>query len=308
MNNPYLRGSIFIFSTCAFVASNSVMASWGFSASYGNSDYEYNVEVLDPDLAEAYSYDVGTDFGYVDLTLDYSWGDGKHQIGVKHAALLEETGLNPQEGFTDMSYTGISGLGYNYSSSADGERDETSLFYSYRFGGGWAWTTGYYSGSFENANTQTYSWNQTGLDLGLTESSFPTSDTIVEENEVTGYFTGLGYGMSFGGGWGGFARLGYQWSEVENLYDASAVFSDGFEYRDQIYVNSDGSATVFGVGVFYALSEDWVVTLQYDSKSYSYDASQPVVISDGEVQNTNGFGTSIDESQDTIYLTLRWVP
>lgn len=286
------------------LASPLSYAGWAMSASYGTSDYQYDFVLNDPEGSELFSQTTQGDYGYLDLTLDYSWGN--HQVGVKHAMQLKESGIVDESSTYDLN-DAFPGLAYDYSTTGSGERSETSLFYTYRFGEGWAWTTGYYTSDFEVLKSTEYSWNQVGLDVGLTNDLFP-SDNQTETVNNEGYFTGLGYGTSFGGGWGGFARLGYQVAEVENPFSSIRSYEDGSTYEDLFFVESDGSATVWGVGIFYALSSDWVVTLQYDAKSYSYDDAQPVNIQDGVSVDTSGYTAKLDESQNSIYLTLRYVP
>ena len=277
------------------LSAQTVSAGVGISISAGSSDYEQSFEFsYDGVVEDENGYTMDGSFFYRDLTIDYSWGS--HQVGVKFGGLANED--NVIESNTDLSDLGFGQA--QLAENASAERDENSLFYSYRWENGIALTAGYL-------------WADIDVS-GKTVASFPDfnytqTTSYVDSIENNGFFLGLAYGRSFTDKLGGFVRLGYQEANLTEFYESRSSDSDGADFGSgfQYAVESDGSATVGGVGLYYVVNSNWVVNLSYDVKNFSYDSAQPSIIDDGAKVDAAGAGVKVDESQNTVMVTLRYV-
>lgn len=284
MNKMFLKAVL----SSALLISMPSYAGFGISASVGSSDYDltynrsYDSGSTDGSAPEAEERVTGTSFIYTDLTLDYSVG--AHQIGIKVGGLGNES-LPDNSTAEDAVY---------FTEASDLERDEFSIFYTYRLDSGFTLTAGYYdsevASDYSAAPVGETPWN------GYSES-------LTIDN--SGYFFGVAYGKSFTERLGGFVRAGYQISEVDLTLNAAETFEapfDQFDYDATGVATVDGKATVLGAGLFYALGENMSVTLYYDLKSFSYD-DYSFAFDDGfEPEGQSRF----DEDQSTVGLTLRY--
>ncbi len=263
-----------------------VHAQWAASITAGSADYEFQA-------IEGEFSDVVTDtFFYRDLGIDYSWD--RHQIGFKIG------GLAKSENAIDIRDTSAAG---SEETQGDAARDEWSIFYTYRTDNGVALTAGYYTSELDTDRTFTFSTtNLAGT--GLSASAIQQADKVVDND---GFFAGAAYGMPLSERTGIFGRLGYQWSDVEERIDATQTFTIPVQtgvataYNDsQSFTRTldlSGSAIVYGVGGYWAVTDTISLNLFYEIKDYDYseDAYEGVV---GAVQ--------IEEEQDNFGLTLRY--
>jgi len=267
----------------------------GISISAGSSDYEQNFEYsYDGVVNDDDGYKLDGSFFYRDLTIDYSWGS--HQAGIKIG------GLANKDGVID-SNTDLSDLGFGQAQlveNASAERDERSLFYSYRWENGIALTAGYLWADIDVSGNAVASFS---------EFEYTQNRNYVDSIENNGFFLGLAYGRSFTDKFGGFVRVGYQQANLTEFYEDVISDSDGTDFGSgfQYVVEADGNATVGGVGLYYVVNPNWVVNLSYDVKDFSYDSAQPIIIDDGASIDTSGGKTKVDESQNTMMVTLRYV-
>ena len=285
MNKMFLKTVL----SSALLISMPSYAGFGISASVGSSDYDltysasYDSGSTDGSAPETEEQVKGTSFIYTDLTLDYSVG--AHQIGIKVGGLGNES--------LPGNYTAEEAAG-NFTEASDLERDEFSIFYTYRLDSGFTLTAGYYdsevASDYSSAPVGEGPWN------GYSES-------LTIDN--SGYFFGVAYGKSFTERLGGFVRAGYQISEVDLTLNGAETYDapfDQFDYDATGVATVDGKATVLGAGLFYALGENMSVTLYYDLKSFSYDDYQFAFDDGFEPEGQSRF----DEDQSTIGLTLRY--
>jgi hypothetical protein len=270
-------------------------ADFALSVSGGQADYEL-VVAEEPDYTET----VDGDFVYRDITLDYT--TGSHQFGVKLGGLAQESDvISATESFTAAE--GVLGVATD---TGDLERDEWSLFYTYRLDQ-WAFTAGYYSGESSLDRNFVVEYDYEGI--GTRTQAQVAKKTI----DNSGLFAGVAYGFMITERMGGFVRAGYQLSSVDETIDLAAtdtlsgnlVFESGLqtdEFAAIRNMDTDGSATVLGAGVFYGINENWSATLYIDQKSFNYDS--------GEYTWSDGYGeptpVKLDEEQQTIGLTLRY--
>ena len=179
----------------------------------GSADYELEV-IENPGAEDEFVDAIDDTFFYRDLGIDYSWGN--HQVGVKFG------GLDESKGAIDIRDSGPQAATVE---TGDAERDEWSLFYTYRTPWGIALTTGYYSS--ETDTTRNFTADITDL-LGngsnVTADLSQTADKTIEND---GRFVGAAYGRPLSERIG-VVRIGYQWSEMEESIDAQLDFSVRF--------------------------------------------------------------------------------
>lgn len=275
------------------IYSQSAYADFAVSVTAGSADYE--LEVIENPGAENEFVDAIDDtFFYRDLGIDYSWGN--HQVGVKIGGLDESKGAIDIRDSSPQAATVETG---------DAKRDEWSLFYTYRTPWGIALTTGYYSSETDttrnfSADIQDLLNNGSNVTAQLSQSADKTVDN-------DGWFVGAAYGRPLTERIGVFARLGYQWSEMEESIDAARDFTipvqtgvtQAFTQSDSLSRSGDfdGNAFVYGVGAYWAVSESYSLNLFYEVKDFDYDSGTY----DGETRPVK-----ISEEQSMVGLTLRY--
>jgi opacity protein-like surface antigen len=275
------------------IYSQSAYADFAVSVTAGSADYE--LEVIENPGAENEFVDAIDDtFFYRDLGIDYSWGN--HQVGVKIGGLDESKGAIDIRDSSPQAATVETG---------DAKRDEWSLFYTYRTPWGIALTTGYYSSETDttrnfSADIQDLLNNGSNVTAQLSQSADKTVDN-------DGWFVGAAYGRPLTERIGVFARLGYQWSEMEESIDAARDFTipvqtgvtQAFTQSDSLSRSGDfdGNAFVYGVGAYWAVSESYSLNLFYEVKDFDYDSGTY----DGET-----IPLKISEEQSMVGLTLRY--
>ena len=160
--------------------SQSAHAGFAVSVTGGSADYELEV-IENPGAEDEFVDAIDDTFFYRDLGIDYSWGN--HQVGVKFG------GLDESKGAIDIRDSGPQAATVE---TGDAERDEWSLFYTYRTPWGIALTTGYYSS--ETDTTRNFTADITDL-LGngsnVTADLSQTADKTIEND---GWFVGAAYG------------------------------------------------------------------------------------------------------------------
>jgi opacity protein-like surface antigen len=275
------------------IYSQSAFADFAVSVTAGSADYE--LELIENPGAENEFVDAIDDtFFYRDLGIDYSWGN--HQVGVKIGGLDESKGAIDIRDSSPQAATVETG---------DAKRDEWSLFYTYRTPWGIALTTGYYSSETDttrnfSADIQDLLNNGSNVTAQLSQSADKTVDN-------DGWFVGAAYGRPLTERIGVFARLGYQWSEMEESIDAAQDFTvpvqtgvtQAFTQSDSLSRSGDfdGNAFVYGVGAYWAVSESYSLNLFYEVKDFDYDSGTY----DGET-----IPLKISEEQSMVGLTLRY--
>ena len=273
--------------------SQSAYAGFAVSVTAGSADYE--LEVTEFAGTENEFVDAIDDtFFYRDLGIDYSWGN--HQVGAKIGGLDKSKGAIDIRDSSPQASTVESG---------DAERDEWSLFYTYRTPWGIALTTGYYSSETDTARTFTADITDlVGDGAGVTADFSQSADKKVEND---GWFLGAAYGRPITERVGVFARIGYQWSDMEESIDLEQTFEIPVQagvLEAQTQSNSgsrkgefDGDAFVYGVGAIWAVSESYSINLFYEVKDFDYDNSSY----DGGTDQVE-----ISEEQSMFGLTLRY--
>ena len=273
--------------------SQSAYADFAVSVTAGSADYE--LELIENPGAENEFVDAIDDtFFYRDLGIDYSWGN--HQVGVKIGGLDESKGAIDIRDSSPQAATVRTG---------DAKRDEWSLFYTYRTPWGIALTTGYYSSETDTArNFSADIQDVFGDSSNVTAQLNQSADKTVDND---GWFVGAAYGRPLTERIGVFARLGYQWSEMEESIDAELDFTipvqtgitQAFTQSDSCSRSGDfdGDAFVYGVGAYWAVSDSYSLNLFYEVKDFDYDSGTY----DGET-----IPLKISEEQSMVGLTLRY--
>jgi len=282
---------------------------WGMTATIGQADYEFVVTEGDD-----YEQAINGDFLSRDIGLDYSWGN--HQVAFKVGGLAQEDDV------VDSTETEGSA---NFTEQGDVKRDDFQLSYTYRFDNGVSVIAGYYSSDTSLDYLNTY----TNPDFLGNGSMFPFSalGTRQKELENDGYFVGLAYGFSITERMGAYVKGGFQVASLK----ATLKFDDEYsaplagnytETLDAIRkYESDSTAYTAGFGLFYAINESWVASLNYDIKSFDYDESKfnsvgtqtrnqdgsDPVVGPMDWTASDSAVVKFDENQKTISMSLRYV-
>ena len=284
----------------AALSSASVHAGVALTVTAGSADYELSVAEV------GYEEVIDDRFNSRDISLDYSWDN--HQVGIKVG------GLAKVDDAIDATFDESQWQAVVLDQGAV-ERDEWSLFYTYRLENGIALTGGYYNSEAKvdrNFEVSGGDYFGDGSDWAFTDTQHATKNV-----DNKGIFLGAAYGMSFTDRLGGFVRAGYQTSKMKEEIAASrqteipeAQWVDNISMvRD---LESDGSAVVYGIGLFYGIAENWSTTLFVDVKNFSYDDAKynnKVFDADGNslFSGADETDTKIDESQTTIGISLRYM-
>ena len=167
-----------------------------------------------------------------DLSLTYSYSPWDIKFGVKLGGLASE------ESSTDYG---------DFISEYTVKRDENSIF-AIKNVYGIPITFGYYSSSLEDKVRD---------DDGYQSDSELNND---------GFFVSGSYVRPLADKYGAFAKLGYQTSTVEEKTQYS--FND---FESRYTQEGDGSAWVYGVGLYYILNAKSSILATYEEKSFSYE-------------------------------------
>ena len=257
-------------------------AQWAVSVTTGSADYELSA------IEGTFVDSIDDRFFYRDLSLDYSWDN--HQVAVKIGGLAKSNGAIDIKSSTELGATIQTG---------DAERDEWSMYYTYRTEVGVALTAGYYSSEADTVRSFTANFTQGSLNGTFIQSA----DKVVEND---GFFLGAAYGMALSERTGVFARLGYQWSDVEEQIDATQNFTIPVQAGNTNVVTSQqtftrsldlsGNAIVYGVGGYWAVTDNISLNLFYEVKDFDYS----------EDAYNDGGSVQLEEEQDMLGLTLRY--
>jgi hypothetical protein len=263
----------------------AAQAQFAVSVTAGSADYK--LEAIEGTFVDA----IDDSFLYRDLGIDYSWGN--HQVGLKIGGLAESNGAIDIRSSTEVAATVQTG---------DAERDELSVFYTYRTNIGVALTGGYYTSEVSSkrkftANIANY--NSTGFSGTFIQNA----DKKVEND---GFFFGAAYGRALSDRTGIYARLGYQDSDVEEkinlIKNITIPVQTGLATAQTAQLAAarsldlSGDAVVYGVGGYWAVTDTISLNLFYEVKDFDYSLDA----------YADGGGVQLEEEQDMIGLTLRY--
>ena len=279
----------FLISVSALTAN----AQWAASVTAGSADYEVLFTQTYTNPASTYSTILDDSFLYRDLGIDYSFGP--HQVGVKLGGLANEPdAVNKND--TSVANRTLSKLG-------GAERDEYSVFYTYRTDIGVALTAGYYSSSLDMDITYTQDIPDLGTYLGVAAYnglSLTANRTDLTTVDNDGFFFGAAYGRPLSDRTGIFVRLGYQDSDVEETLTGTGSATIAGQVQDLSYpaesYDYSGDALVYGIGGYWAATETISLNFFYEVKDYSYS----------DDNNTANTAYDIEEEQSMFGVTLRY--
>lgn len=275
------------------VSALTAHAQWAASVTAGSADYEVVISQTYSNPASTYSTTLDDSFLYRDLGIDYSFGP--HQVGVKFGGLANEPDAVNKNDTSSANRT-LSTLG-------GAERDEYSVFYTFRTDIGVALTAGYYSSSVDMDMAYTQTIADLGAYLGVAAYnglSLTANRTDLTTIDNDGFFLGAAYGRPLSERTGIFVRLGYQDSDVEESISGTGSATIAGQVQDLSYpvetYDYSGDALVYGIGGYWAVTESISLNLFYEVKDYSYS----------DDNNTAGTVFDIEEEQDMFGLTLRY--
>ena len=279
----------FLISVSALTAN----AQWAASVTAGSADYEVLFTQTYTNPASTYSTILDDSFLYRDLGIDYSFGP--HQVGVKLGGLANEPdAVNKND--TSVANRTLTTLG-------GAERDEYSVFYTYRTDIGVALTAGYYSSSLDMDMTFTQVIPDLGAYLGV--AAYNGINVTANRTDLTtvdndGFFFGAAYGRPLSERTGIFVRLGYQDSDVEETVSSTGSATIAGSVQDLSYpaesYDYSGDALVYGIGGYWAATETISLNFFYEVKDYSYS----------DDNNTAETAFDIEEEQSMFGVTLRY--
>ena len=279
----------FLISVSALTAN----AQWAASVTAGSADYEVLFTQTYTNPASTYSTILDDSFLYRDLGIDYSFGP--HQVGVKLGGLANEPDAVNKNDTSSANRT-LSKLG-------GAERDEYSVFYTYRTDIGVALTAGYYSSSLDMDITYTQDIPDLGAYLGVAAYnglSLTANRTDLTTVDNDGFFLGAAYGRPLSDRTGIFVRLGYQDSDVEETLSGTGSATIAGQVQDLSYpaesYDYSGDALVYGIGGYWAATETISLNFFYEVKDYSYS----------DDNNTANTAFDIEEEQSMFGVTLRY--
>ena len=279
----------FLISVSALTAN----AQWAASVTAGSADYEVLFTQTYTNPASTYSTTLDDSFLYRDLGIDYSFGP--HQVGVKLGGLANEPDAVNKNDTSSANRT-LSKLG-------GAERDEYSVFYTYRTDIGVALTAGYYSSSLDMDITYTQDIPDLGAYLGVAAYnglSLTANRTDLTTVDNDGFFLGAAYGRPLSDRTGIFVRLGYQDSDVEETLSGTGSATIAGQVQDLSYpaesYDYSGDALVYGIGGYWAATETISLNFFYEVKDYSYS----------DDNNTAATVFDIEEEQSMFGVTLRY--
>ena len=281
----------FLISVSALTAN----AQWAASVTAGSADYEVLFTQTYTNPASSYSTTLDDSFLYRDLGIDYSFGP--HQVGVKFGGLASEPDAVNSTDTSNSNRSLVQGK------RGGAERDEYSVFYTYRTDIGVALTAGYYSSTVDMDLTYTTDIADLGVYTGLAVYngvSLTANRTDMFTIDNDGFFFGAAYGRPLSERTGIFVRLGYQDSDVEETISGTGTGTIGGTPTDLSYpaasYDYSGDAIVYGIGGYWAATETISLNFFYEVKDFSFSDDS------GYVDATYG----IEEEQSMFGLTLRY--
>ena len=329
-----------IFLTAVILAmATNVNAEWkfGISAGLSNIDYDLLESWADQDIdittegasgssdVDTYSYSKGYDA----TEFIFDLRNGPHAVSYK-IANGSVSGWEDTLMFNGESYD-FEADDYT-SRSSDVDREEWTFSYAYTFGNNWTVSAGLYEGSFDYGYDR--AWRDVS-DEGTPSEQFWTGDEGgLREVTSEGSFLAIGYSNKITEKVFWFAKLGYQasdiksdytytynnaWSATDADFNAFGIdyFSDTYGMSNAAYTynrtrirETEGNATVFGLGLVYAFNPNDTITLEYESKSYSMDPAEEVThdcTGAGFICDTAALSTDqMMLEEEASYLTLRY--
>ena len=275
------------------VSALTVNAQWAASVTAGSADYELVLTETLTNPDSVYTTTLDDSFLYRDLGIDYSFGP--HQVGVKIGGLASEPDA--------VNSTDTSSANRTLSERGGAERDEYSVFYTYRTDIGVALTAGYYSSTVDMDLNYTLAIADLGVYTGqavYNGVSLTANRTDLFTIDNDGFFFGAAYGRPLSERTGIFVRLGYQDSDVEETISGTGTGTIAGQVQDLSYpaatYDYSGDAIVYGIGAYWAATETISLNFFYEVKDFSF--------SDNSGYTNASYG--IEEEQSNLGLTLRY--
>jgi hypothetical protein len=317
----------------SFLIFQNANAEWKFGISVGQSDIDYDIQRSYADAGDSFEDAEGIDtyfnaIEYNATELIFDFRNGPHAIAYK---ITDGSADGWDESYkVNGELKDITDAAATYSSDAN--REEWTLSYAYSFGNNWTLSAGLYSGSLEYSYVGT--WLSPADEGTYYEDLWSGAETGGREWKSEGAFIAAGYSNKISEKVFWFAKFGFQASDAENLhnYDWSNTYSavnddwyqSGIEYYQANYgvVNgtynisrntireAEGEATVFGLGLVYAINPKNSIILEFETKSYSMDPGEMTT------HNCTGLAYICDQAElstkantmeeDASYITLRY--
>ena len=210
----------------------SSFATANLSATVQLGSTDYQLNYLSYDGSKG--TDIDQSFLSRDLTLTYADSSSGIKFGVKFGGLASESESSEHPEFSRVNTV---------------KRDEYSVFATKNVYG-IPITIGYYSSTLDD--------------------KVRDSDGYQYDAELTndGFFVSGSYIIPLADNYGAYAKLGYQTSSVEERYVA---LWEAQEVDETGTSDFDGSAGVYGVGVYYVLNSKSSIVVSYEKKNFSYD-------------------------------------
>jgi hypothetical protein len=304
-------------------------AEWKFGVAVGKTEIGYeltdveagSIDDIGNELSEDTTYVYEPDYSATEFTFDMR--NGKHALSYKIAdGDVDDLYDERTPAFDATPYT---------SATNTAEREEWTFSYAYSLTPNWVVSAGIYEGTLENVFTRDYSntynagtiaeydWVR-DIDGTRTTTSEGTFLAIAYQNKITDKLF-----------W--FGKLGFQTNDLEirdqNTFDATLVAVDAnqqaaadaffadqygmvnsnYAYTPTNVVETDGNSTVFGLGLVYVINPKNTITLEYESKTYSYDPGQGSEVSCVGFsyvcdQDPAPYAAKVDE--EASYFTIRY--
>lgn len=318
----------------SFAIFQNAHAEWKFGVSIGLTDVDY--ELTDTKAADV--GDIGTDgsessesvttyiydSSYDSTELTFDLRNGKHAFSYKTTDGSIDKWLDSRDPVFDDSE-------YNLGNSNDVNREEWTFSYAYSINNNWVASIGIYEGNvdwdydrdkssvYNQGTINEYSWTSSndGLQTTTSEGAFIA---IAYQNKITDKLFWFG---KFGFQTNDLEikdtyTYGSQFQAVDPAFQEYAVgyFADnygmtnaGYQYSAVNAVETEGSSSVIGLGLVYAINPKNSITLEYESKTYSYDPGVGSELScvatdwtcDGDADD---WAAAADE--EASYITLRY--
>jgi hypothetical protein len=319
----------------AIFSISSVQAEWKFGVSLGltNIDYELSeayadvggidVDSTDDVDEDAELYTNNNSYSAPEFIIDLR--NGKHAFSYKIAN-------GDISGWDDSQVPAIDPADYNLGYSNDVEREEWTFSYAYSLSNNWSLSVGAYEGTVIRDYFRNY--NESYNPGTISAYTWTTSNDGITETTSKGTFAAIAYQDKISDNVFWFAKVGYQDNELISI--DNWTYTDTFTAEDAGYgayvidflnqqygmdngvlsynrgnkATSEGSSTVIGLGFVYAFNASDTLTLEFESKAYSYDAgtysatpcTSTTTICD--LINPQDFDAISDESAS--YVTLRY--
>ena len=316
------------------VVSQDVNAEWKFGVSIGLTDVDYE---LTNQFADSVS-DIGTDgsessesastyiydSSYDSTELTFDLRNGKHALSYKTTDGSIDKWLESRDPVFD-------GSEYNLGNSNDVNREEWTFSYAYSINNNWVASIGIYEGNvdwdydrdkssvYNQGTINEYSWTSSndGLQTTTSEGAFIA---IAYQNKITDklfWFGKLGYqtndleikdAYTYGSQFQAVDPAFQEWA-IQYFADNYGMTNAAYQYSIVDAVETEGNSTVIGLGLVYAINTKNSITLEYESKTYSYDPGVGSELScTGDewtcAEGIDDWAASADE--EASYITLRY--